>query len=105
MISATVLTPTVNVLGTLMRMFCNDSAFSSGMLIVILDQRPHERTATVHGFAGAPSFHASIDDKYLVRWTAFVTACHEYDGEEGKHNKGYQSQYTETHSVHSILLL
>jgi hypothetical protein len=30
-----VLTPTVKVLGTLIRMFCSESAFCSGMPIVI----------------------------------------------------------------------
>ena len=35
MIAGSVLMPTVKVLGTLMRMFCSDSAFSSGMAIVI----------------------------------------------------------------------
>jgi hypothetical protein len=35
MISGTVLTPTVNVLGTLMRIFCRDNAFSRGILMVM----------------------------------------------------------------------
>ena len=34
MMASSVLTPTVNVLGTLMRMFCSDSALVSGMGIV-----------------------------------------------------------------------
>ena len=34
MIPASVLTPTVNVLGTFTRMFCNERAFLSGMPIV-----------------------------------------------------------------------
>ena len=35
MIAGSVLMPTVKVLGTLMRMFCSDRAFCSGMLMVI----------------------------------------------------------------------
>ena len=35
MIAGSVLMPTVKVLGTLMRMFCSDSAFCSGMLMVM----------------------------------------------------------------------
>ena len=53
MIAGLVLTPTVKVLGTFTRMFCMDSAFCSGMLMVMGVRLMYEKSLNT-GMMKAP---------------------------------------------------